>query len=484
MNASDEVIEHSCTCIRDGETFWTVSSGNDVVAVAGPGARRWFELETDDCARRLKSARDREVWAIDDPVLGPVVAKVSRLAGVGAWMKTRLIGTPAKREGVATRIAFELGVGARLVAYGRRRTLQGLQVQSVLLTEYVESAAALDEAWRQAAQAGVTSRCAGRWSLIRDAAHSVARMHAGRLVHRDLHPRNILVRDGQASGPSRVVVVDLLGAGWSRPVTVKRAASNLAQLDQHFHRVATRADRLRFVKEYLRFLASLSARDAVPNIRELLMQTAAHAVRHRRGLARDRDRRLRGDGRYFERMTLSKHWRATVLLRDGRRHVQRRRMDFEMTPDQWRSVLLRVMEDVESATSSGLEPTGQEQLGGTDLRDVPRASAIRADQNRHCTDAAPTGTTEVRITVAAAHEGSSKVDPLLCAAKVYVARSLVERMTWAVTGSPAAREFREIHRLRHRDEQASLAYAVLERREHGLPALAILLTDQMDQSAS
>src|SRR5262249_46237478 len=122
--------------------------------------------------------------------------------------------------------------------------------RSVLITEFLSSAVGLDAAWSEAARPAPAPLRRQTLALIGATADLLAVAHTARVMHRDLHARNILVR-ALPEGASDAWLVDLHGASLRRHAPMKHLALNLAQLDQHFHRVASRTDRLRFVCHYL-----------------------------------------------------------------------------------------------------------------------------------------------------------------------------------------------------------------------------------------
>lgn len=433
--------------MRDDDDTWTFDRrvAGWILDVDAPD---WFDLDRDPRARRLKTARDRDVWLVEDP-RGAIVAKVGRSGTTLSIMKTWLMGTPADREWCIARRAFESGIDTpRPLACGRRR--RGRDLHSVLLSEYRTGTMSLDEAWRLAGQTP-TSSVHRRRKMIQTAAEVLAKAHQCGLVHRDLHPRNLLVVPGTTPDEPRILLIDLHGARRRKSVTIRDIAANFAQLDQHFHRVATRCDRWRFVKAYQQArCGGANLNDSIPDPRELLRIIATHVVRHRRGLARQRDRRLHGDGRYFTKIRLSSGWIATVLLRDGRRHVLPRRVAVDMTPDQWRTILPDLVEETARAGSCG----GEHDMQVRQFRTLPIAG-VRKD-------------------------GSGESASIRVEITSQAASSWVESIFWAMVGSPLMRAFRRCHYLRHRDHDEPPALAVVERRVYGCPTKLILIRAGMD----
>ncbi|MEX2286376.1 MAG: lipopolysaccharide kinase InaA family protein, partial [Planctomycetaceae bacterium] len=86
----------------------------------------------------------------------------------------------------------------------------------------------------------------------------VARLHAGRIVHSDLHAGNILVRIG-ANGHARLWLIDLHPVRQGSRLSVGSIEHNLSLLNHFFAGMATPSDRLRFFRSYMRTLESVSS---------------------------------------------------------------------------------------------------------------------------------------------------------------------------------------------------------------------------------
>ncbi|HET6428112.1 MAG TPA: lipopolysaccharide kinase InaA family protein [Phycisphaerae bacterium] len=276
------------------------------------GAIDWFALEGDPRATIVKANPNRRVWRVR---LGDAAlyVKAFRAAGWGDRLRSLFRGPEAVSEWRVGRSAAAAGVpSVGLVACGVRGSRM-LGPESVLITEAAEEAVSLPEAWREAV--GEDAR-AGRGAASRGLTEAVARLvagaHAARFLHRDGHPRNILVRRAGGTSPE-VLYVDLYGASTGTVLSDERAAGGLAQLDQWFARHASRSARLRFLKAYL---AERFGDDGVSH--ELVGSWTSAVDGARRGQAAglyaQRDRRLRRRGKYFAAMPLAGGWRATTAL--------------------------------------------------------------------------------------------------------------------------------------------------------------------------
>ncbi len=89
-----------------------------------------------------------------------------------------------------------------------------------------------------------------RREVIREAAHTVAALHAAGLDHADLHLKNLLLDEGQ------VRVIDLDKASHRDPLPPTAIEANLLRLDRSVVKLnrrgarVSRTDRLRFLREY------------------------------------------------------------------------------------------------------------------------------------------------------------------------------------------------------------------------------------------
>ncbi|GMU37932.1 MAG: phosphotransferase [Phycisphaerae bacterium] len=375
-----------------------------------PGAPDWFHLDTEARAEIVKTSAQRAVYrtAWDGR---EVFIKAWRLGGGSAAVRRWLRLAPGRVEFRRTCAAWRAGAPAvQPLAWGESRTSPCV---FVLITESAEPAEALRAAWEHIRAAPLGS-VTGERELISAVAAAVAQMHAAGVVHRDLHPRNLLVARGE-DGAWRVHILDWRSAKIRSNAPNPACTADLVQLDQHFHRVASRTQRVRFLREYLR------ARDpdADPRarrlrLRKLITDAAPLVARHRQRLARIRDRRLDGDGRYFAVLDAGGGWRGRVMLRDGRRHVLTHRLDAELTTADWAPVLARAV----SRTVDG--------------------------DNPEPVFAAPWGG--------------------LLRCRVSGRLSLADRLRWTLAGSPARSAFLRCHRDRHRDVDVPLILAFAEHR--------------------
>lgn len=342
----------------------------------------WFQLENEPSARLLKEGHDRKTWHIQ-AMDGGFIVKVFERPRRWASVVTALLD-PARREHRALRRAMERGVPVSrpvscLIDHRRGR--------SVLIIEAVPGAESLIQAWtRQPSNY--------RRTLTSIVARALGNAHEQGVLHADLHPENMLIHE--LRGDPAVSLIDMLGARFhSRAVAFEQAVDSLAQLDQSFHRIATRSERLRFLRGYLR------SRGLGDDHWKAWAGGVLSSRRHlAERLARQRDRRLRRNGKYFATIQLGDRRRATMALELERRHLFPEPDVPDRTVEDWRREM----------------------------------AAIR--------------------------EGESKSLTI----EKFRASGNAEGLAWRILGSPARKAFEEAHRRRHRDEPAELILGFVEQR--------------------
>lgn len=308
---------------------------SEPLTLLGPGKPSWCALENDSRATLLKTGNQRKVWRVQVSPEMVVCAKVfdDPAGSPGHWWKRILRVHPAMREWRALQFLQARSIPAvlplTLMEYGpgaRKKSASSderMGPRVVLLTEGLNGAATLSQSWGALPNNSAMYACNVR-SLTAAVAGLWATAHKQGYAHPDGHPANVLVgdlRSAESVSPC-AYFIDPAHARWSPlqsgPIHVQASLRSLAMLDQYFHRTATRTQRLRFWRNYwLRREILLDGRSE----RRLLDRFAGCALVHRTAIARRRDRRLRGDRKYFGRLRLPDRWRATVVLQIERRHV-------------------------------------------------------------------------------------------------------------------------------------------------------------------
>ncbi len=385
-------------CVDGG--VWLVREGYRD-ALLGDKAPDWYAPGASAGLELVKRGHGRSTWRV--ALHGAALySKLHEVRGLAARVLRRLRIDRARREFEATLAAERRGVAViRAVAYGRGRGA------SVFISEEAAGAEPLAAVWARevSAAAGVRRRHAAR-GLIEYVAALFAAAHDKGFAHRDNHPGNILAAR-RADGSWSVCFADVHGSRLrGGPLTMSDTYVALAQLDQYFQRVATRSERLRFWRAYWAGRGAADGRSSGDD-RPALAALRMARQRHAQQLAAQRDRRLKGGNAYFARLELEGGWRATVVLRPGRRHVFAEPDTPDRTVGQWQALLRGAVLRGESAEVAGQGEVIFEEM---------------------------------------------------------VAEGWMQRMMWRVYGSPCRRAFETCHRARHRDQPAELVLGYVEHR--------------------
>ena len=390
--------------LRSATADW-VMYGDRKDVVLGKSAPDWFELDGDSRATPVKSGYHRRTWRVSlnekvvfakvfDAKRGGPVSQLAFAFGLGA----------AQREWRASRAAECRGVPAvRCLALGVDRRQGG---RTVLLSEGLPDAVPLSQAWERGASSRPTAQ-----SLIEAVARLFAAAHNRGFVHRDAHPSNILVQ-AKAYAGWEASYVDLHGAYQFRDSASTRCAvRSLAQLDHYFQRCATRSQRQRFLQSYVSLRRSLHmCGERRKFFRGLLSSIDRARATHAAALARQRDRRIRRNGKYFATIALGDGWKGTFVLQLERRHAFPEPAVPNRSEHDWRNLLQAVF------MSDGWQ----------------RNDGAFAVHGANVERARPIGIREAII--------------------------------WSLNGAPQREEFIRSHRFRHRDIASELILACLEHR--------------------
>ena len=403
-----------------GADAWLLRRGWEA-RLLGPGSPDWFALEEEPRATRVKAGRLRMVWAVPVDAY-TVYAKVAEHPGWIRGLKRLVAAGAAEREMRACVAAAARGLPvAPALAVGRRRGSSGV---SVFLSEGVADAISLSDAWSNVVLNGDEGSCrtAAR-GYIDAVADLFARAHERGFLHGDAHPSNVLTtRD--AGGRVATTWIDLKAARFLRgPASLSPSIRSLAQLDQYFHRRATRTERLRFLRRYLAARPSVTS-GPWPSLRGCTERLSQARCRHNAALVAQRDRRLHRRGRYFTTLDLGRGWTALVALRLERRHL----FPEPNIPDRDRQA----------------------------WSILARSIIARIDER-----------------VGATRPASFDIEGLSC--DVRRIRGLGTRLRAMSLGSAHRRRFVACHRERHRDIRSELILGVAERRRKGLVDLSVLI---------
>ncbi len=160
-----------------------------------------------------------------------------------AVLMAALRGSPARAAAAAAARLAKLGFSVpRVVAAVEWRA--GLLVgRSFFVTEEVRGAVTADRRWQ--ALAGRAHRRA-RAALLGSLAELFRRLHGAGVYHADLKDVNVLVRED-----GTLVLLDLERVAIGGRVGRRRRVKNLVQLDRTLGRLASRGERLVFLRAYL-----------------------------------------------------------------------------------------------------------------------------------------------------------------------------------------------------------------------------------------
>ncbi len=418
---SPEDVRGPLVRVRVGQARWRLLKAS-VDHILGPDVPDWFAPEDDSRAQGVKRGEGRCTWRV---TLGDrtIFAKVADLSAGGFGQRLRLwLGmTAAQREWRTSREAEGRGVPvARCVGIGLRG---GRRPRTVLLSAGIHGAVNLSDAWAERAVKPGSRQRPGE-AVVNAVAGLYAAAHDRGFVHRDGHPRNVLIHADRV-GELSAVFVDVAGAALSsRAAPYSRVVRSLAQLDHAFRPVTTRTERLRFLHRYLRQSKKLRERSTERRLERRLIAAIADAEKvHAATLARQRDRRLRRSSKYFARLRLEGGWQAGVVLQVERRHVFPEPTVADRTTEQWRAILGPLL---------------------SRAHDREEARRILSREGLSLEIGRPEGR--------------------------------LKSLDWTLRGSPHRRAFVHCHRLRHRDLDGGLVLAWAERHNRaGLIDTALLM---------
>lgn len=295
----------------------------------------WFRLADSPLATLVKRNGQRDVWQVNAGDRA-YFAKIYHPVGMAARIKLMLRGPIANQEwdvGLYAAAHSVAAVSPVAVAWELGRRFDGT---SLLVTEAVVDAIPLSDYWRT-----IRDDRHQAILLVDSLARLIARAHQCGFQHGDMHPGNVLVR--RVDQRCEAFFVDLHRVCIGKRVASGQAVANLAHLNQWFRRNASRSQRLRFMKSYIRYRdqfaqASSLARNWPIDLRRLSADLAVQADRHANKLWGKRDRRAMRTSRYFARLRLADGWRGHAVLKT-KHPTAGNDINIEFTKAQWRSAL-------------------------------------------------------------------------------------------------------------------------------------------------
>ncbi len=261
----------------------------------------------------IKSGPHRAVYRLILPQ-GTFYLKHYRTPDWQAVLQNVVRPAKADLEWRSARRVSELGLKTiETVAVGRRRVL-GVVTDNFLISRAIENVQPLDEFVAETLPGFESSeQCRFRQEIARRLGRLAAALHRGGILHRDLHPGNVLIQ--RQDNGAQLFLIDLHALHQKRFLTRRQIARNLALLNNFFARRSSLADRCRFLKAYfeasnqrqpdqrisrdtLRFVESICRRELEKadvrgdkkwrrgNRRLIILETPPHRCRGLSGLGR------------------------------------------------------------------------------------------------------------------------------------------------------------------------------------------------------
>jgi hypothetical protein len=220
-----------------------------------------------DGVTTVKSGPHRSVYRVELPS-GVIFLKHFKTSHAWEILRNTLRGTPAAREAHAVQAVAAANIETMTCVAVGCQSRGPLARDSFLASSAIEKAIPLDSVARDPQYASLRTP-AFRRELARALGRLCGRLHRAGLVHRDLHPANLLVEvtDDAACmsvpSPIRLKLIDLQGVRPRRKwgIIFRRAARARWDLFGlfNFFQTAGRADRWRFLDAYLREVHADSA---------------------------------------------------------------------------------------------------------------------------------------------------------------------------------------------------------------------------------
>lgn len=227
-----------------GGLVWHVAPGEtapDLAACRAAGLAVVVKKNVQRTIERVRLPRDA----------GVVFAKTCRVNTPRAWLRDVLRPPKARLEFENAVALRNLGIAVVApVAWGSARGL--LPAASVFVTREQPGAVPLPDLL-ETVLPGLPPAAARavRRQLARGLGRFLATMHDAGVAHPDPHPGNLLVELPPTRVP-RFVLIDVHAVRFGPPLTAAETLANLTLFNRYFQLRATRADRLRFWREYAR----------------------------------------------------------------------------------------------------------------------------------------------------------------------------------------------------------------------------------------
>lgn len=233
-----------------GDTGWWVRPDWHDVLLRGQGLSldQW---KRDGRLTTVKTGPHRAVYRVD-LAEGSIYVKHFLVPDVRAMARQWFRRGKGRNEG---RRAIKLrAIGVETIdpiALGEQRKRNFL-FENYLITLAIPETVPLDEfVERRLPRMSPERASKVRQSLARSIAELTAHLHDAGFVHQDFHPGNLLVRFDGSDRP-HLALIDLDALRTTRHVGWRAARKNLALLNHYFWLRCSRADRARFLRDYLK----------------------------------------------------------------------------------------------------------------------------------------------------------------------------------------------------------------------------------------
>jgi tRNA A-37 threonylcarbamoyl transferase component Bud32 len=407
----------------------------------GPDGLRLDEWQRAGLAQVVKHGPHRTVYRVFLPGLDFYV-KHYRLMNVRAWL--RELVRPAKALVEYRRALAIAGRGVATVeplAVGWRDTLLGAGA-SFLITRSLNDTEALNT-FLESTFPSLSAReqTALHQQLADELGRFVARLHRAGVVHHDFHTGNILVARSVAQ-PIQLFLIDLHATRLRPPLDWRARQANLVLLNRYFSIRASRSDRLRFWRAYVKECESDRGGEwGSERVREWESERVEARAAFFRVAARTLEEQTWKSNLHF--------WR----LRDGRCRRRNRRYQ------RLRSAVVQghAVRELDQSVIDMLlaDPEAPFRQAGIKALKDSRSSTV----------------VEWAIPV------DGVMRPVIY--KRFRATSWTDPLAALVRPTGALRSWINGHGLRERDLPTPRPLAVLHRRQRGLPADGYLLTEKV-----
>ncbi len=336
-------------------------------ALFGPAGMRLDEWLQNGAAQVVKHGPHRTVYRVRLPDLDCHI-KHYRIMNLRAWLRELVRPAKALTEyRQAHAVAARQVPTAEPLAAGRQIAKLGGPGESFLITRTLENTVALGSYLETVLPTLPSVRQTRlRQSLALALGEFLARMHAGGIVHHDLHPGNILLRLGP-NDEVTLFLIDLHAVSVGTPLSWPARSASLVLLNRYFSLRASRSDRLRSWRVYCEQMASggrqspesgASLSPELPNSGDcrppLARRIECDTLRSNLHFWKQRDERSLATNRYYQKV------RRRGVMGHAVRDLDRSTLDqFLADPDApFRSPGVMLLKDSRSSTVAELEIPG------------------------------------------------------------------------------------------------------------------------------